>query len=67
VKGANFSSGCTFTWLDAEGKSLQDASATGEAEYITDTTMKVSRPSSVIRGFILELMSKAHLKARKKL
>jgi len=66
VKGANFSSGCTFTWLDAEGKPLRDASATGDAEYITDTTMNVSRPSSVTRGFILELMSQTHLKARKK-
>jgi hypothetical protein len=73
VKGANFSSGLTFAWLDGEGKPLMDANgqpltgSTGNAEYCTETTINVTRPSIVIRGFILELTSQLHLKARKKI
>ena len=73
VKGANFSSGLTFAWLDGEGKPLMDANgqpltdSTGNAEYLTETTINVTRPGIVIRGFVLELTSQLHLKARKKI
>jgi hypothetical protein len=73
VKGANFSSGLTFAWLDGEGKPLMDSNgqpltgSTGNAEYLTETTINVTRPSIVIRGFSLELTSQLHLKARKKI
>jgi hypothetical protein len=51
--------------MDSNGQPL--TGSTGNAEYLTETTINVTRPSIVIRGFSLELTSQLHLKARKKI